>query len=188
MKKKKNDETSEDQMDKNIDDSNERNMNVETDEGLTMEEKLTHEVEKLQTQSTEYFEGWQRERADFQNYKRRIEREQISMKGYITSEVIKKYLVVIDDMELAFKNRPTSSDCSGWVDGINLIYKKLVSILEGEGVEVIPTDGDFDPNLHEAITQIDHPEKESGKIVEVMRQGYKIGDKVIRHALVVVAR
>ncbi len=70
-----------------------------------------------------------------------------------------------------------------------MIYQKLKSILENEGVEPIPAEGlEFDPNVHEAITQIDSPSHESGTVVEVMRQGYKIGDRIIRPALVVVAR
>ena len=109
------------------------------------------------TQSQEYFEGWQRERADFQNYKKRIERDQGSLKAFVTSEIIKKYLVVIDDLELALKNRPTTKDCQGWVDGISLVYQKIILILEGEGVELIPVKGEFDPSIHEAISQIDAP-------------------------------
>ncbi len=139
-------------------------------------------------QSQEFFEGWQRERADFVNYKKRIEREQASLKNFITSEIIKKYIVVIDDMELALKNQPQNQDCANWVNGVNLIYQKLVSILETEGVERITTTGEFDPNIHEALTQVDSTEHESGHIVEVMRNGYRIGDRILRPALVVVAR
>jgi len=63
-----------------------------------------------------------------------------------------------------------------------------VSILDNEGVERIKTDGGFDPNIHEALTQIDSPAHESGQIVDVMRQGYKIGDRILRPSLVIVAR
>ena len=188
-KKKKIEETSKEQVIKNGEDQPEENIGSnDVSEEKKHEEQMNNEYEKLLAQSQEYFEGWQRERADFQNYKKRIERDQISLKGYITAEIIKKYLVVIDDLELAFKNRPTSDDCQGWVDGINLIYQKLYSILESEGVELIPVEGEFDPNIHEALTQIDHPELDSGKIVDVMRQGYKIGERIIRPALVIVAR
>ncbi len=139
-------------------------------------------------QSQEFFEGWQRERADFVNYKKRIEREQASLKNFITSEIIKKYLVVIDDMELALKNQPQNQECANWVNGVNLIYQKLISILENEGVERITISGEFDPNVHEALTQVESTEHESGHIVEVMRNGYRIGDRILRPALVVVAR
>jgi molecular chaperone GrpE len=154
----------------------------------SMVEDLESEYEKVVSQSQEYFEGWQRERADFLNYKKRIERDQASLKNFITIEIIKKYLTVIDDMELAIKNRPSDDVVIDWMNGFNLIYQKLISILESEGVEHISTDGEFDPNIHEALTQIDSSTHESGQVVEVMRQGYKIGDRVIRPALVVVAR
>lgn len=148
-----------------------------------------HEAyEKLLQESQEYFEGWQRERADFQNYKRRIEKEQDSLKKYITGEIVRKYLIILDDLELAMKNQPDDDGFQSWIHGIQLIYQKFISILEGEGVEVIPTDGEFDPNIHEAISQVDHKNVESGHIVEVMRQGYRIDDRVIRPALVIVAR
>ena len=186
-KKKKNEETSEEEILKNDDKKSEDNSVIDKS-GEKTEDQSNQNYEQLLVQSQEFFEGWQRERADFQNYKKRIERDQVALKGYITAEIIKKYLVVLDDLELAIKNRPASEECQGSVDGINLINQKLVSILEGEGVELIPVDGEFDPNIHEAISQINHPEIESGKIVDVLRQGYKIGERVVRPALVIVAR
>ena len=187
-KKKKIDETSEEKVLEEKIENEKQSNEKEVSEGTAGKDDVNEELDKLMKQSQEYFEGWQRERADFQNYKKRIERDQASLKEYISSEIIKKYLVVIDDMELAIKNRPTAEECQGWIEGVNLIYQKLISILEGEGVKVIPVDGEFDPNIHEALSQIDHPEFESGRIVDVMRQGYKIGDRVIRPALVIVAR
>ncbi|NTW43836.1 MAG: nucleotide exchange factor GrpE [Anaerolineaceae bacterium] len=152
-------------------------------------DNVTNEAyEKLTVQSIEYFEGWQRERADFLNYKKRIERDQLAMKNYLTGEVLKKYIAIVDDMELALKNIPNDNNYKEWVDGIGLIYQKLISILENEGVERISTTGQFDPNRHEALTQIDSPAHESGQIVDVMRQGYKIGDRILRPSLVIVAR
>lgn len=185
-KKKNKNETSEEENLKNETGNPKDSGNFSTE--TQAEAKIDNDYEKLLAQSQEYFEGWQRERADFQNYKKRIERDQASLKGFISAEIIKKYLVVIDDLQLALKNRPASSDCQGWVDGIQLIYQKLISILEGEGVETIPAEGEFNPNIHEAISQIDHSSVESGHVVEVMRQGYKIGERIIRPALVIVAR
>ncbi|PKO07279.1 MAG: nucleotide exchange factor GrpE [Chloroflexi bacterium HGW-Chloroflexi-3] len=187
-KKKKIDESTDEQKLEKDEDQLKTDVSLDDSEEMKSDEKENKKYEQILAQSQEYFEGWQRERADFQNYKKRIERDQISLKSFITAEIIKKYLVIIDDLELALKNRPSSTDCLGWVDGIGLIYQKLISILEGEGVELIPVEGEFDPNIHEAISQIEHPEIESGKIVEVMRQGYKISERVIRPALVIIAR
>lgn len=171
-------------------DSSEENvekLNVTEGEELKIED-YEKNLEEMVKQSQEFFEGWQRERADFVNYKKRIEREQASLKNFVTSEIIKKYLVIIDDMELALKNQPQDQECANWVTGVNLIYQKLISILEKEGVEQIATDGEFDPNVHEALTQVESTDHESGHIVEVMRNGYRIGDRILRPALVVVAR
>ncbi len=173
---------------------NEPQQNSEVEEGLindqpVAEESQLDELIILKNQSQENFEGWQRERADFLNYKKRIEREQLSLKNFLIADMVKKYLAVMDDMELAFKNRPECSECQDWANGIALIYQKLKTTLENEGVESIPALGlEFDPNVHEAITQIDSSEHESGTVVEVMRQGYRIGDRIIRPSLVIVAR
>lgn len=155
---------------------------------LSEYEALKQELERAQQSEKAYFEGWQRERADFINYKKRIEREQSQLAETIAANILKKYLVIVDDLERALKNRPANVD-SQWLEGIELIYKKLMAILEAEGVKRIPAEGAmFDPNLHEAISHEESPEHESGQIIEVVQQGYTIGDRVLRPALVRVAR
>lgn len=155
---------------------------------LSEYEALKQELERAQQSEKAYFEGWQRERADFINYKKRIEREQSQLAETIAANILKKYLVIVDDLERALKNRPVNVDPQ-WLEGIELIYKKLLAILEAEGVKRIPAEGAmFDPNLHEAISHEESPKHESGQIIEVVQQGYTIGDRVLRPALVRVAR
>lgn len=150
---------------------------------------LQAELDQACTQAREYSDGWQRERADFINYKRRIEREQAQIQGTLTGQIIKKYLVILDDLALALKSRPTEGDGATWSNGIELIYRKLQTILESEGVTRIPAELEFfDPNRHEALMQEDSPNHESGQIIEVLQQGYTIGDRVLRPARVRVAR
>jgi molecular chaperone GrpE len=150
---------------------------------------LSQELEKAQEQARGYFEGWQRERADFANYKRRIERDQQSLSQNITADIVKRYLAVQDDMERALKARPTDGTAAEWSKGIELIARKLQSILEADGVRRIEADGsDFDPNIHEAISYEESPDHDSGQVIEVIQQGYMLGDRVIRPALVRVAR
>ena len=150
---------------------------------------LLQELENTRKQVTENFEGWQRERADFMNYRKRIERDQAQMSYNIKGEIIKRYLVILDDIERALKNRPETGDGAQWAGGIDLIYRKLVNILESEGVSRIPAEQEmFDPTRHEAIAQDDSPDHKSGEVVEVLQQGYKIGDRILRPALVRVAR
>ena len=155
---------------------------------LSEYEALKQELERAQQSEKAYYEGWRRERADFLNYKKRVEREQTQMAEVITANILKKYLVIVDDLERALKNRPENVDAQ-WLEGIELIYKKLMSILEAEGVKRIPAENAmFDPNLHEAISHEESPDHQSGQIIEVVQQGYTIGDRVLRPALVRVAR
>ncbi len=158
-------------------------------EEVVQPEELNTELEKVRNESREYFEGWQRERADFANYKKRIERDQMQMAQAVNGTIIKKYLVVLDDLERALKNRPVEPEGAKWAEGIDLIYRKLQTILENENVKRIPAeDAEFDPNIHEAISHEDSPDHESGQVIEVLQQGYMLGDRVLRPALVRVAK
>lgn len=150
---------------------------------------LRAELDQALDKAKENMDGWQRERADFMNYKKRIEREQSSLKENLAGEILKKYLVVLDDLERALKVRPTDGDAAAWAEGVELVYRKLIGILESEGVQRIPAETEkFDPTRHEAITHEDSPDHESDDIIEVVRQGYTIADRVLRPALVRVAR
>lgn len=158
---------------------------------ITLEayEGLKCEAEKAVKEAATNLDGWQRERAEFANYKRRIDRERIELKQTITGDVIKKYLVVMDDLDLALKNRPTCGENAVWAEGIELIVRKLQTIIDNEGIERINQNKvPFDPNLHEAISHEDNPEFASEEVIEVVRQGYKLGDRILRPAMVRVAR
>lgn len=152
-------------------------------------EDLRDELALTRAQADEYLEGWQRARAEFANYKKRVEREQAQVYQTAAGAVIKRFLGVLDDLERALKNRPQGGDGAIWAEGIELVYRKLVSILESEGVMPMQTDGQmFDPNLHEAILSEDSNQHESGQIIEAVQQGYLLGEKVLRPARVRVAK
>ena len=151
--------------------------------------ELAEELQQAQDKAKEFFEGWQRERADFANYKRRVDRDQQSMFQNIKGDVIKKYLAVLDDLERAMRNRPTEGPAEAWASGIELIMRKLQNILEAEGVKRIQAETEeFNPTRHEAITYEESSDHKSGEIIEVVQQGYTLGDRVLRPALVRVAR
>lgn len=151
--------------------------------------ELEKELAAVQDQCKEFSDGWQRERADFLNYRKRIEREQAQLHQVIAGNIIKKYLNVIDDMERALANRPPSAENEDWWAGVELIYRKLKGILEAEGVVEIPAEGQvFDPAVHEAITHEESDQVESGKVIAVVQKGYRLGDRIIRPALVRVAQ
>ena len=164
---------------------------IETEvEDLSDEEEAPiSELEEWQLKANEYLDGWQRSRADFANYKKRVERDQAQVSQKATANVVKHFLEVMDDLELALKNRPQDGEGAAWADGVELVYRKFSSILETEGVSLIEADEQyFDPTLHEAITNEDNPDYESGQIIEVLKRGYFIGDRVLRPATVRVAR
>jgi molecular chaperone GrpE len=156
---------------------------------MSKSESLLAELEQAQAKANEYLEGWQRALADFSNYKRRVERDQAQTYQNAVGSVVKRYLVILDDMERALNNRPWDGDGAIWAEGIELIYRKLVLALDADGVTEMEAQGkQFDPNFHEAITQEASEDHESGAIIEVVQKGYMIGDRVLRPAMVRVAQ
>jgi molecular chaperone GrpE len=127
-----------------------------------------------------------RSQAEFQNYKKRLERDNeltyVSMKG----DIIKKILPVLDDLERALQNRPTDN---AWANGIDLIARKMQNILDSEGIKRIEAEGtEFDPKFHEAISHEPADGVKSGFVISVVQNGYMLGDRVIRPALGRVAQ
>jgi len=158
---------------------------------LTMEEydALQRDLQQARAKAAENLGGWQRERADFLNYKKRTERDNAQVYQNALVTILKKYLVILDDLDRALKNPPTHGEGGHWVKGIELIEHKLLNAIEAEGVKRMDAgDGVFDPNRHEAISYEDNPDHQSGQIIEVVQPGYLIGDRLLRPALVRVAR
>jgi len=149
-------------------------------------EDLYKQLAELQAQADEYKDGWQRSVAEFQNYRRRLEAEKADTYQTAVGSIIKSYLPVLDDLERALAACPADLP---WVDGIKLICRKLQSILEAEGLNRIEAEGQmFDPHFHEAISQEPSEDHASGQIIGVVQNGYMLGDRVIRPALVRVAK
>jgi molecular chaperone GrpE len=115
-------------------------------------------------------------------------RENTEIRQIARGEVIKQYLDIADDLRRALQEKPESGEEETWADGIEIIYQKLRSRLEAEGLKPMNPLGEvFDPNIHEALMKEESEEYESGHIIEVMQEGYWIGDKVLRPALVRIA-
>jgi molecular chaperone GrpE len=142
--------------------------------------------------AAEYLEALQRERASFINYRRRTDQERAETYQYATVALIKKLLPVLDDFDRALAAIPEQERKSNkWVEGVELIDKKLHSIMEQEGVEPIEALGQpFDPTVHEAVAFDDNSEGGDNvdTVSEVFANGYKLHDKVIRPAIVKVTR
>ena len=147
-------------------------------------------LEAARIEAADYLDCLQRERASFANYKRRIDLENAAMADRLLAEHVKFFLPVVDDLERALNHPPVDPDCANWIVGIDLIRKKLLTTLEAQNV--IPIDlkpGDlFDPINQEAVTHEENDRFSDGEIIEVLQTGYQLKDRVIRPALVRVAK
>lgn len=146
-------------------------------------------LQEAQHQAEEYLDGWQRARAEFANYKKRNERDQQETYARAAGSILMRFLNIQDDLERALRDRPDEGDEKAWAEGIELIYRKLTALLEAEGVEPIKAHAQrFDPNFHEALSYEENDEIEDGCVIDVVQQGYMLDDRVLRPALVRVAR
>ncbi len=151
--------------------------------------QLQAELEAANAKAAEYLDGWQRARADFANYKKRVERDQADTYQNASASVLTRILPALDDFDLALKNAPTDGDAGQWAAGIGLVQRKMAALLENEGITRIEAEGQpFDPTVHEAVLHEESTDHIAGHVVEVLRQGYKLGDRVLRPALVKVAK
>jgi molecular chaperone GrpE len=152
-------------------------------------EQLRGELQATTAKADEYLAGLQRERAEFSNYRRRTSEEREAMLGLAGEDLIRKVLAIADDFDLAIDNRPADLANSSWVEGVTAIDRKLRALLESEGVRPVEAEAGkpFDPREHEAIVTVPGTGHGEGEIVEVVRRGYKLRDRVLRPALVAVA-
>lgn len=147
---------------------------------------LAAQLSETEAKAEEYLDALQRERADFTNYRRRMELERDQNGRWTSDETIKKFLPVLDDLERALSHRPADNT---WAEGVEHVSRKFQSLLEKEGITRIDAEGKpFDPNLHEAIMQEPSDQHESGTVIAVLQQGYMHGERVLRPALVKVAQ
>ena len=152
--------------------------------------KQAKALEDLARERDEYLAALQRERAEFTNYKRRTAEEREQMLGLAAEGLIRKVLALADDFDLAVEHRPDDAGAEGsWVEGIVAIDRKLRQLLESEGVTAIEASPGtrFDPREHEAVANVPNTGRPGGEIVDELRRGYRLRDRVIRPALVAVA-
>ena len=146
---------------------------------------LRDELSVAESKAAENLDGWQRALAEFQNYRKRVERDRGADQAAMKADMIRKLLPVLDDLERALQNRP---DADAWASGIELIQRKFQAFLDADGVTRIEAEGEpFDPNFHEALAQEPVEGIENGRIVAIIQHGYMLGDRVIRPAQVRVA-
>lgn len=155
---------------------------------LTTVAQLKAELAEARQECATITEKSQRLAAEFQNSRRRQERQLAEEMERVSAHIIKRLLPVLDDFDLAFANIPEGVDAqAAWVEGFRQIQRKLRSAVEEEGLTPIPTDGAFDPTLHEAIASAPSDTVASGHIIDTLRAGYMLKGRVLRPALVRVA-
>jgi molecular chaperone GrpE len=152
--------------------------------------KQAKAIEELTRERDDYLTALQRERAEFVNFRRRTAEEREAMLGLAAEGLIRKVLGLADDFDLAVEHRPDDGGAEGsWVEGIVAIDRKLRQLLESEGVTAIEAAPGtrFDPREHEAVANVPNTGRPGGEIVDELRRGYRLRDRVIRPALVAVA-
>jgi molecular chaperone GrpE len=145
------------------------------------------ELEQLKTENEEYYDKLLRLKAEFENYKKRIQREFDSFRKYAAEDVVMELLPVLDNFERALSNVPEGVN-DGFRQGVEIIHRQLVEALAKVGLSPMEAVGEkFDPNIHDAMTQVESAEHDEGTVVEEFLKGYRLFDKVIRHAKVAVS-
>jgi molecular chaperone GrpE len=170
-------------------------MDINTDESISGTSHLNEpvanedEIEKLKSEVAELKDKYLRQAAEFENFKRRTAKERIEMIQTAGKEVITSLLEVLDDCDRAEKQLQNSTDTQ-LKEGIQLVFNKLKNTLQSKGVKPMQTIGtDFNPDQHEAITEIPAPSPAlKGKVVDEIQKGYYMNDKIIRFAKVVVGK
>jgi molecular chaperone GrpE len=145
------------------------------------------ELEVTDREAREYLDYLGRLKREFKSYKQRILREKEILKGSAAEELIKEFLPILDDFELAIDSAKTSKNFSRFAEGVRMIFNRMREVLKKQGVKPIKAKGEeFNPHLHEAMGMIDSQKYPDNLIVEEMRRGYILNDKVLRPAVVKV--
>ena len=156
-----------------------------TDEVRTDEEQEQAEVEAVGRERDELLDTLQRVQAEFDNYRKRAARDQQSLVARAHERLVKELLPVLDDLERALEAAEAHEEAK-LEEGVALVTRSFADVLRKEGLEEVATGGKFDPHVHEALLS-QSSEAEEGSVIEVLQKGYRLGDRVIRPARVVIS-
>ncbi len=172
-----------------LENSEEQDSIVEADaEILEDTPSLEEQLQAANEEAAKNLDAFLRAQAELANARKRFEKQQLMAYSNANADLVGKLLPVLDDFDRAVENAPETIQEDGWFEGLELVQRKMLSILENLNVKEIEAVGQpFDPNYHDALAQESSDEYESGAVVRVMIKGYQLGDKVIRPSLVIVA-
>ncbi len=148
--------------------------------------ELQERVDALERERDEYLDSLQRLKAEFDNYRKRTAREQESFTAWASEKLLKELLPVLDDLERALEAAEEHEEAK-LEEGVRLVHRSLLDALQKQGLELIETSGAFDPHVHEALLTQPAGDAEPGSVLQVLQKGYRLGDRVLRPARVVVA-
>lgn len=185
MAKKKVEREDESQENKKTKQSNSKSKSKTSKKDKTLER-----LEELEQELTESKDKFLRLFAEFDNFKKRTAKERMELRSTAAMDTLQSLLPVLDDFDRAKKVAEDKNTEEVFTEGVNLVYQKLQSVMGARGVKKMESTGeDFDPELHEAITEIPAPNEEmKGKIIDTIEPGYYLNDKIIRYAKVVVGK
>jgi molecular chaperone GrpE len=157
-----------------------------TDEAQTNDAELEEKLADVERERDEYLNDLKRVAADFENYRKRVARDQDGLVARAHERLVKELLPVLDDLERALEAAAEHEEAK-LEEGVRLVHRELLEALAREGLVEVEADGQFDPHVHEAL--LSQPsEQEDGSVVEVLQKGYRLGDRVLRPARVVVSQ
>ncbi|MCC6619021.1 MAG: nucleotide exchange factor GrpE [Chloroflexi bacterium] len=169
----------------------ERADSIKTPSRVELAERVTaleRELAEAQAKNEEHLYNWQRSAADFANFKRRTDEERAAVGQFSNAILIGKLLAVLDDFDRALDAVPDEQVTNPWVEGMELVERKLRTVLESEGVTAIEAVGQpFDPNIHEAVVHEPTTEHPDNQVIGELQRGYRLHDRVLRPSLVRVA-
>ena len=192
--KETNSQANDDQVEVNLEDGPEGSEGSEGSEdrpNLTMEEKvvlLEADLELTKAQAADHYAHLQRLQADFDNYRKRTQKEKEDISKYAAERLVGAILPVLDNFERAIGSVQTSPDLAGYSQGVEMIFRQMHNVLVKEGLAAIEAVGQpFDPNIHEAILTVESEEHPENTVVEEVQKGYYLKDRVLRPSMVKVS-
>lgn len=184
-----------------MDENKQRSEEMEDQENVEQEEVIDHpeqevveetnpasnEVEQLRQEKDETYQRLLRLQADYDNFRRRSQKERENDLKYKSQDLVEELLPIVDNFERALQTDVQDDSAKSFVEGMNMVYRQLKDALNKQGVEEIPAVGEeFDPNMHQAVMQVDDENYDSNVVVEELQKGYKLKDRVIRPSMVKV--
>ncbi|WP_255639738.1 nucleotide exchange factor GrpE [Aquibacillus saliphilus] len=158
----------------------------ETEEAEVID-TVNSELESVKQEKEEVYQRMLRVQAEFDNFRKRTQREKEADRKYKSQSLATELLPVVDNFERALNTEVKDESTASFIEGVKMVYRQLTAALEKEGIEVVKTEGEvFDPQVHQAVMQVEDDQYESNVVVEELQKGYKLNDRVIRPAMVKV--